>query len=353
MERSIKYQRASIFRRICSSLFDLIIFVILFVMAQSFVSAPIVRGATDYNTVYEKYEADAIASNIVAKTYASDDSKAYTLNYINTDEQFIKFYNNNTLGHTISEYNKLKQEATVTYNEKEYNLFVLGEDGVTYVENKTETEQKLSATIVQGRYSFYSNLAGKLWSEFYDNNVEFQAIAGKLSAYTYLSWVIAMVLSSLVTFLLFPMIFKDRATLGKKMFRFQVVNTRNGQMASRFQIFARFVFFEVIYVGLVGFLLFYNSFMAFIVFGVAVTASIVTVVLTSKRQTLHDMLAHTTVVNTDFTNRNVSETELIAFTYDDGTPEDATGDNIGPVDVTYAEEPLSSEKETEPDGTKE
>ena len=60
MKQTIKFQRVSLFRRICSIIFDGIIAVCLFVVLLACVSQPIITETTNYNQIYEKYNEESL-----------------------------------------------------------------------------------------------------------------------------------------------------------------------------------------------------------------------------------------------------------------------------------------------------
>ena len=55
MRQTIQFQRVSLFRRICSIIFDGIIAVCLFVLLFACLGQPIVSSTTSYEETYTKY----------------------------------------------------------------------------------------------------------------------------------------------------------------------------------------------------------------------------------------------------------------------------------------------------------
>ena len=321
MKQTIKYQRASILRRISSSIFDLIIMIIIFALFQSFIVSPLVNVITDYDTLVNTYNQINLNTHLVIidNTTGSDVLKLVNNEH---DKYLIEFYNDNDLGYSLSDYNNLKKDAKLTYNDKEYFLFTFDNASLKYIET-THDNETINSQLQAERTTFYTNLIVKLYGEVFEKNVDLAALSRKIVSYKYLSWTVSLFVSVTITFLLFPMIFKDRATLGKKMFRFQVVNDANGQIIGRFQTFARFIYFTILYVALISFC----GMMISLAFGLLVFtgASIVSIVLifaTKKRQTLHDIISHSVVVNVDFNVSQEDKNDIIEITYDDGKVED-------------------------------
>ena len=86
-----------------------------------------------------------------------------------------------------------------------------------------------------------------------------------------------------------------------KMFHYQVISLKDGKVASRFQIFARFVYFALISVAL-----------GYFTFGLSIICQIFSMFLTNKRQTFHGILSKTAVVCIN-AGDNVREEEFITI----------------------------------------
>lgn len=315
MKQIIKFQRASIFRRICSALFDFIIFFVLLMLTQAYIFAPIISASTDYNVKYQEYYDACIDSKLYVP--ASDGSG--NVQYIYKDEQFKEYYEINNIGLTIEEYNKAKKEATpYIVNNVKYPLFIESPEGSgTYIENVT-SDDSINEQLNYKRDSFYLQHASDIYVKYinHENNKDFAALSARLSGLISLSYIFALIFAVLFTYLLFPMIFKDRATLGKKMFHFTIISLKDAKTASRFQTFARFVYFAITSVVL-----------GIMTFGIAPFISLLIIPVTSKRQTLHDLMARTAVVGNAVNTED--ERELFSYEIDDGLPEpDCNPENV-------------------------
>lgn len=338
MKQIIRYQKPSILRRICSMAFDAIIFISIGVLLLIAAIQPIMGNMGKYKASYNRY----IELSLETKLYEKDETINGPIKIIGSDydEKLNVYYSSNSLEYTLSDYNLLKSEAKATINSKEYNLFYLDEVSGNYVEfSADESEVDLNKNLRAERITFYSKVINDLIMEEINGrtiknadgttrivgNEELMKTARYINSMTVLSWIIAVILSVCVTYLMFPMIFKDRATLGKKMFHFQVINAKTGFVASRFQIFARFVFFAL-----------FNVVGAFLTYGLSILISICMVILTKNRNTLHDLLASTAVVNTSIGSTSQNPQDYIAFEYDDGRPEPEEVDVYSSVSVGEA-----------------
>lgn len=328
MKQTITFQRASIFRRICSALFDFIIFFVLLMLTQAYVFAPIISSVSDYNVKYQEYYNACLDS----KLYMPVDDQ--NVKYIYEDKQFIDYYMVNNIGLTLDDYNKAKKEATpYTVNNVEYPLFIESPIGSgTYIENVTD-DNAVNEQLNYKRDSFYLQHASDIYVKFvnHENNKDFAALATYLSGLISLSYIFALIFSTLFTYLLFPMIFKDRATLGKKMFHFTLISLKDAKTASRFQVFARFVYFAITSVVF-----------GILTFGLAPFISLLIIPVTSKRQTLHDLMARTAVVNNSLNTGD--ERDLFSYEIDDGLPEPESNDSANVVDAEFVDVEITPEE---------
>ncbi|MDD6301794.1 MAG: RDD family protein [Bacillales bacterium] len=320
MINTIHYQKSSIFRRIAASIFDFIVLISLFFLLESLVVTPIIKKTTDYNAKYQEYCSSLEATHLF-KYYKEYDS--VTLISSNYDEQLTLFYKENFIGHNIEEYYTIKYEnsdvftnengeklqlplfiyiSDTEYSENKYQQdsegnFIVDSDGKKLIDAKKQEELK----------TFYSELVNKLANEYCEQE-EITNLTMHLSALTMLSYLISIVPSYLFVYLLFPLVFKDGTTIGKKLLQMQVIDQKSGKLASRFQNFIRFTF---------------NTLLSFILalfsYGITLLVSLIMLFATKNRQTLADFIAKTIVVksNTSF-NETEQEKDMISITFDDG-----------------------------------
>ena len=104
------------------------------------------------------------------------------------------------------------------------------------------------------------------------------------------------------------MLIKDGTTMGKKMLQMRVIDAKTGKDATKFQLFMRFVFFTLI-----------NVMLGIFTYGLSIFASIIMMFINKNRQTIHDVIAGTIVVCSNFGEREkVEQNEIIEITFDDG-----------------------------------
>lgn len=311
MKQTIKFQRVSLFRRICSIIFDGIIAVCLFVVLLACVSQPIITETTDYNQIYEKYNEELMSTHLYLYYEEND---AVSLISSNFDDKLTKFYNEEKLGYTSEDYYKVKYLVSDINPENEGDiLFIYNKDTDVFTENiyKVDQDGNFTTEIDSQKQAlvktFYQEHVNKLAQEVLNQEVVL-GYTQKLTAYTILMFLIAVIPAILILYLLVPMLIKDGTTMGKKMLQMRVIDAKTGKDATKFQQFIRFVFFALI-----------NVMLGIFTYGLSIFVSIIMIFMSKNRQTIHDVIAGTFVVCSNFGEREkVDQNEIIEITFDDG-----------------------------------
>ncbi|MCR5079478.1 MAG: RDD family protein [Bacilli bacterium] len=110
---------------------------------------------------------------------------------------------------------------------------------------------------------------------------------------TVIPLVVAVVTSSIIFFAVFPMIFKEGQTLGKKVFGFGVMSC-DGYVANKGQMLLRQ--FPPIALGIIAFA-FFSGLVALILMGVLLIASYILAVFSTNHRAIHDFVAYTFVAD--------------------------------------------------------
>ena len=132
-----------------------------------------------------------------------------------------------------------------------------------------------------------------------------------------LFYILALIPSILIVYLLIPMLFKDGTTLGKKMLQMKIVDAKTGRNPTKFQLFVRFVFFAFLQIVL-----------GIFTYGMIPVISIIIIFVNKKRQTVHDLIASTLIVCNNYSEEsNRAKEDIIEIVYDDGITEE--NDNKG------------------------
>lgn len=323
MKQSIKFQRVSLFRRICSIIFDGIIAASLFVLIFAFASQPIVSNSTDYDQVYEKYNNKLVESSLYVYY---EENQAVSIISSNYDESLNKFcvyleendvkvyYKEDEKPFNFERYYQLKYEVSNINPEYEGEpLFIYNEESDSFIDNVYEMDSNNNLTSVvdttksSNVRSFYQGIVDDLSSDLLEQE-EILGYTQKLTAYTMLMFFIAIIPSVIILYLIVPLITHDGTTIGKKMLQMRVINAKNGKNASKMQLLIRFTFFALI-----------NVVLGIFTYGLSIIISIFMMFAYKTRQTIHDVIAGTIVVRNQFGEQEkVSDSEIITIVFDDG-----------------------------------
>ncbi len=316
MKQSVNLKRVSIFRRLCSMLLDFIIFISLFFLTVQFIAQPIFNAATDYTTVLNEY--NTRLTNTKLFTLYSENG---TLSYQASDyESNLKYYYENVSSENLTDSDELKTKYTSTSflelyrvksdvyvdsdgNKLETPYFIYDATNGSYT-HATDSDGTIEANIT----SYFKTCLQTAADDFLAHDTKTLEYSTKLNSYIRLIYIISVIPAALITFLLFPMIFKDGATIGKRVLQMRVVDAKTGNNASKFKLFIRFVFFALLCIAF-----------GIFTFGITILIQIGIMVFSPKRQTIHDMIAGTLVVCNSYAEmKNDNINDDIVITYDDG-----------------------------------
>lgn len=327
MKQTVKFQRVSLFRRICSIIFDGIIAVCLFVLLFACVGHPIVSSTTSYNETYEKYN-NFLTSTSLYIYYEENDAVSIITNdhdkritefcvYLENNNLEVKYKDDN-VSFSSERYYQIKYENSninpnlegeplfIYDKEKDIysdNIYVIDKDG--NITNEVDSDKSVKVR------TFYQNIVNDL-AEKVLNFELVKEYTQKLTALTLLMFFISIIPTILVIYLLIPMITHDGTTIGKKMLQMRVIDAKNGQNAKKFQLFVRFTFFTLI-----------NVVLGIFTYGLSIIISIFMMFVYKTRQTIHDVISGTMVVRNNFGEQeNVNNEDIISITYDDGVIEE-------------------------------
>lgn len=320
MVQSVKYQKSSLFRRICGVLFDAIILISAFFVILSVIVQPIITSATDYEKKYQEYCDELVSTNLYLYYEEINGVSMISSNY---DEKLTIFYQNNEIGVTLEDYNKIKYEHSDQYVDEngeklEEPYFILQEDK-TYVENIYDYSVDGEGNQTKIENSKRKAALNKFYIQLVKENISkvekierIQVLTRHLSALETLSFLCSLIPAVLVTYLLFPMIFKDGNTLGKKILQMRVVDMTRGGNASKFKLFVRFIFSSLI-----------NLVFAYYSFGLTLIVQLIILIFSKNHQMLHDFISKTCVVRNQFStsDKDIKPKDLVEIKYDDGVIE--------------------------------
>ena len=317
MKQSIKFQRVSLFRRICSIIFDAILCISIFFVIQAFAVQPIFESTTDYYQKYQEY-CDTMEDTHLYIYY--EEIQGVSVINSNFDKHLTDFYSGKfaqQLGYDYQTYYGLKWEKSDLNPENKDNefLFVHTEENgqnilkenIYKVDSNGEFTNEIDELKKENVDKFYADIINKLIVEITTID-DVEELIATISAYTMLFYILAFIPAVLITYLLFPMIFKDGSTLGKKMMQMCVIDAKSGKNANKFSLFVRFTFFALLQIVL-----------GLFTYGIIPMISIAMIFMNKNRQTIHDLISSTIVVKNSYgENDKVSDSEIIEIIYDDG-----------------------------------
>ncbi|MGN1295145.1 MAG: RDD family protein [Bacilli bacterium] len=269
MEQSDKlYNYVGIFKRICSSLIDIIFVLFLIVGLYKIVLDPIMNNCTDLSEVTEKYNQKLASTHLFVidgTTYQLIDEE----NYANNLEYYYHTY--------LQGINDL--EPGEKYDEDRLNsgLFYRGEDSAIYERNDV---------LQSSLDSFYEEQYEKAVT-YAKQDEELNSYAKKMNLYNYLEFFISLFLSCFVVLFCVPVwILPGGKTLGKLCLGISVLNSKENILCSKKQLAIRQASLLIVELGLSMILMFIPLFI-----------TIGMVVFSSNKIALHDYFALTYIID--------------------------------------------------------
>lgn len=267
-------------RRLVSILVDMFLVFLTFMLLQTFVVPPLFDATTDIQQVTERYQERLAESHLyqrvndgtmkITETLTEEEKKKDMNAYFEKiDDSITFFYTEFTdiEGASIEDYEKSKEES---------GLFTKNNDTWEIKGNSTFDELN---TFYENQYDIALN--------YFSHDDECLTLARKITIVSIVEVFISVTLSTMIFFLMFPLIFKERQTLGKKLMGLAVVSRKDGIVAKRTQYLVRFLAFYVIEILLTIF-----------TFGIPLIVSVSMLFFSKERITLHDYLSATLVVDT-------------------------------------------------------
>lgn len=284
--------------RLVATLIDLLICFVLYTLLASFVINPIVSNSDDYKNSFEVYERTLCAYPTLIVKNENDQMTFYLTNqtYDNTktqeyDNNFIAIYNScDPTGE--------QAKAYVESQKAQDKIFVYDEASNTCSLYKDENGKEVDAS------NFYLNAQNAVFQYLHKylmkNNSEYNTSYTKVLNYTNGSKYAGIFVSLLIVFLLFPMIFKNGETLGKKIFSLRLGKISDDvEPIKKWQVLVRFV---VIALEVMG---------SLILYGIPLLVSMLMMMFTKNNFAIHDYAARTLVLDNKLIAREMNTTNNV------------------------------------------
>lgn len=267
-------------RRLVSILVDVFLCFITFMILQTFAIPPLVGAITNIDQIAEAYQNRLVESHLYQRVSGGTMKITGTL----TEEE-----------------KKKDMDAYFTKLDKEITFFYVDFTNIeeakieNYYQSKEESGlfEKIGDTWeIKGSATF--NELNQFYEEQYDialnyfsHDDECLTLARKITVVSILEVFLSLTISIVIFFLIFPLIFKERQTLGKKLMGLAVVSRKDGIVAKRRHYLMRFLAFYVIEILLTVF-----------TFGIPLIVSVSMLFFSKEKITLHDYLSATLVIDT-------------------------------------------------------
>lgn len=268
---NISKTKANTMMRVGAALIDIFIFIILNMLLSSLVISPIIVFLPDYQTNYTVYSNKLVESKMYVEN--DDGSIIYILNDYSRDD--LSTYDQ-IIVDNYSNYSAT-DEIVAFQNSK-------GEEGSGFVK---ENDSYVPGTDDEKLQVFYNNAFNDVSSFLLQNDQELATCFGKLNFYSQISNFTSVISAALIVYLLFPFVFKNGQTLGKKFLKLYVVDAdKDDRALSKGRLLLRQSSFIVVEIVLSQF-----------TYYIPLVISLIVMLVSKNKVALHDLIARTVVLD--------------------------------------------------------
>lgn len=268
---NISKTKANVMMRVGAALIDIFIFIILNMLLSSLVISPIIASLPDYQTNYEVYSDKLVQSKMYVES--DDGGIVYVLSNYSRDDlaTYDQIIVDNYTKYSASD------EITAFQNSK-------GEDGSGFIK---ENDSYVPGTDDEKLQVFYNNAFNDVSAFLLKNDQELATCFGKLNFYSQISNFTSVIAAALIVYLLFPFIFKNGQTLGKKFLKLYVVDAdKDDKSLSKGRLLLRQSSFIVVEIVLSQF-----------TYYIPLVISLIVMLVSKNKVALHDIIARTVVLD--------------------------------------------------------
>lgn len=268
--------RPTTIRRIGIAITDFFLFILLFLIFNSYIISPLFAESANYVKTVESYTQRMLDSHLYVKsnntivelidTYDDKtDEKAF---YLNVDQKITKFYIDFANdGINIETYNKSKQDSQY-FNVVDDEYVIKNEVTIERIRTFFNSEYEKALTLFNNYDDVYLDLARDI------------------TMYSIFTIVISITLSSLILYLIIPLCMKNGETIGKKLFSIGVASAKDGFRVRKSQLVIRYLVFYTL-----------EILVSIIAIGLPLIVSFSMLVFSKNGYTIHDYLAATVLVD--------------------------------------------------------
>ena len=279
MEHKVVMNKASILKRVTAFVIDIFAFLCLSFILSSILISPLVGMNGKVKSDRHEYYLE------VMETGLFQGSDFDTVDYINEDYQnkIVEFY---------KKYDSIENFNTMI--EKNYSQFF-----------EYDEESKLYVPIedVKGINEVYLNIMSNDCMKILLQDQDFADLSFRLTTYNMVDILISIGLGGIIYFIVLPLILHNGQTLGKKLLQLYVVSLNGDYHLTPMKLVCRSLFI------LIG-----EIFMIILTFGLIPLISLICSIFTNNKQSLHDLIVSTTVVDVSST-LTTSSSEILLTSY--------------------------------------
>lgn len=279
MEHKVVMNKASILKRVTAFVIDIFAFLCLSFILSSILISPLVGMNGKVKSDRHEYYLE------VMETGLFQGSDFDTVNYINEDYQnkIVEFY---------KKYDSIENFNTMI--EKNYSQFF-----------EYDEKSKLYVPIedVKGINEVYLNIMSNDCMKILLQDQDFADLSFRLTTYNMVDILISIGLGGIIYFIVLPLILHNGQTLGKKLLQLYVVSLNGDYHLTPMKLVCRSLFI------LIG-----EIFMIILTFGLIPLISLICSIFTNNKQSLHDLIVSTTVVDVSST-LTTSSSEILLTSY--------------------------------------
>ena len=279
MEHKVVMNKASILKRVTAFVIDIFAFLCLSFILSSILISPLVGINGKVKSDRHEYYLE------VMETGLFQGSDFDTVDYINEDYQnkIVEFY---------KKYDSIENFNTMI--EKNYSQFF-----------EYDEKSKLYVPIedVKGINEVYLNIMSNDCMKILLQDQDFADLSFRLTTYNMVDILISIGLGGIIYFIVLPLILHNGQTLGKKLLQLYVVSLNGDYHLTPMKLVCRSLFI------LIG-----EIFMIILTFGLIPLISLICSIFTNNKQSLHDLIVSTTVVDVSST-LTTSSSEILLTSY--------------------------------------
>lgn len=279
MEHKVVMNKASILKRVTAFVIDIFAFLCLSFILSSILISPLVGMNGKVKSDRHQYYLEVMETGL----FQGSDFDMVDYIYEDYQNKIVEFY---------KKYDSIENFNTMI--EKNYSQFF-----------EYDEESKLYVPIkdVKGINEVYLNIMSNDCMNILLQDQDFADLSFRLTTYNMVDILISIGLGGIIYFIVIPLILHNGQTLGKKLLQLYVVSLNGDYHLTPMKLVCRSLFI------LIG-----EIFMIILTFGLIPLISLICSIFTNNKQSLHDLIVSTTVVDVSST-LTTSNSEILLTSY--------------------------------------